>query len=264
LIGTIAAPQYLFVPSINKQYIVDNGLTFPIIIANGSNSGATGTTITVPAGLSTVVFNDGVNMDNPVSFIPSLSNVTINGGTANALTLTNVTVSSGSINGITSNGSTFSNVTIVSGSGNSLSLTNTTLTTSTLNGGTANGVTQSNVTVISGAVGNVTVNGYTEAITIGYGNTGSANTISISNTTIITANLSASCTFTMPTATAGKSFTVLLKTGAGSRTGVFTGVRWNSGNTAPTVTTTANRLDIFTFVADGSVWYGSYAQNYIP
>lgn len=264
LTGTVSAPQFLFVPPIKKQYIVDNGLTFPITVANGSNSGATGTTITIPAGLSAIVFNDGVNMDNPVSYIPSLGNVTINGGTANALTLTNVTVSSGSVNGITSNGSTFSNVTIVSGSGNSLSLTNTTLTTSTINGGTSNGITQSNVTIISGSVGNVTVNGYTEAITTGFGDTGSANTINISNTTIITANLSASCVFTMPTATAGKSFTMLLKTGAGSRTGTFTGVRWNSGNTAPTVTATANRMDIFTFVADGSVWYGSYSQNYVP
>jgi len=113
-------------------------------------------------------------------------------------------------------------------------------------------------------IGNVSVNAYTEGITLGYGNTGSANTINISNTTIITANLSATCTFTMPTSTAGKSFVLMLKTGAGTNTATFTGVRWNAGNTAPTVTATANRMDMFSFVADGSLWYGSASQNYVP
>jgi hypothetical protein len=36
------------------------------------------------------------------------------------------------------------------------------------------------------------------------------------------------------------------------------------GNTAPTITATANRMDILTFVADGANWYGNYAQGYIP
>lgn len=286
LTGTVSQARHLFLPAIEKQYIIDNGLTFPITVANGSNAGATGATITVPAGLSAIIFNDGVNMDNPVSYTPLLGNVTINGGTANALTLTNVTVSSGTItsnaatltnvtitsgniNSVTSNASTFSNVSIISGNINNITsnastFTNSTITTATVNGGTANGVTESNVTIISGTVGNVTINAYTEAVTSGYVNTGAAYTINIANSTIITANLSASCTFTMPANTAGKSFILMLKTGAGGFTGTFTGVRWNSGNTAPTITATANRLDILTFVADGSAWYGSASQNYVP
>jgi hypothetical protein len=67
----------------------------------------------------------------------------------------------------------------------------------------------------------------------------------------------------MPTATAGKSFTLLLNTGAGSLTGTFTGVKW-SGGTAPTITTTASRLDVLSFVADGTNWYGSALQNFTP
>ena len=67
----------------------------------------------------------------------------------------------------------------------------------------------------------------------------------------------------MPTATAGKSFILILKqaasTGGGSAT--FTSVKWNVLG-APTVTTTAGKLDIFTFVADGTYWYGSYSQGY--
>jgi len=129
LTGTVSATQFLFVPAIEKQYIIDNGLTFPITVANGSNSGATGSTITIPAGLSAIVFNDGTNIDNPVSYTPLLGNVTINGGTANGVTisnatfvnltsnaavLTNVSITSGNINAVSSNASTFSNVTISS------------------------------------------------------------------------------------------------------------------------------------------------------
>jgi hypothetical protein len=67
----------------------------------------------------------------------------------------------------------------------------------------------------------------------------------------------------MPSNTAGKSFILFLKTGAGTNTATFTGVKF-VGNTAPTITAVANRLDILTFAADGSNWYGNYAQGYVP
>ncbi len=142
LTGTVSQTQHLFLPAIKKQYFIDNGLTFPITVANGSNSGATGTTVTIPAGLSAIVFNDGVNMDNPVSYIPALGNVTINGGNANALTLSNVSIISGSANNITSNASTF---------------TNAVITNSTINGGSSNGSTYSNVTIVSGTANAMTL-----------------------------------------------------------------------------------------------------------
>ena len=228
LVGTIAAQQHLFVPAIEKQYLVSNTLTFPVVIANGSNSGATGTTFTLPAGRSSLVFNDGTNINDVVTFVTSLGNVS----------LSNVTINQG-----TSNGVTQSNVTIVSGTANAVTISNATINTSTAN--------------------NPQINAYTEGITSGYTNTGSAYTINIANSTIITANLSATCTFTMPTATAGKSFILFLKTGAGTNTATFTSVKWVS-NTAPTITATANRMDILTFTADGTNWYGNYAQGYNP
>ena len=248
LVGAITNQQHLFVPAIEKQYLVVNGLSNSVIIANGGNTGATGTTFTLPAGRSSIVFNDGTNINDVVTFVSTLGNVTITGGTANALTISNVSIVSGNINNITSNASTF---------------TNATITTATVNGGTANGVRSSNVTIVSGAVGNTTINAYTEGITTGFLNTGSAYTINIANSTIITANLSATCTFTMPTATAGKSFILMLKTGAGTNTATFSGVKF-VGNTAPTITATANRMDILTFTADGTNWYGNYAQGYVP
>jgi hypothetical protein len=292
LVGTIANVQTLFVPAIEKQYLVTNGLSNSVIISNGSNASPTGTTVTVPTGKSVVIFNDATNIAETTNYINNLSigTLTINGGTANALTLTNVTISSGSItsnaatftnvsitsgniNSVTSNASTFSNVSIVSGNINSVTSNASTFSNVTVNGGTSNGLTSTNVTIISGSANGITVsnstlvssqfNAYTEGITTGYVNTGSALTLNIANSTIITANLSATCTFTMPSNTAGKSFILFLKTGAGTNTATFTGVKW-VGNTAPTITAVANRLDILTFAADGSNWYGNYAQGYVP
>lgn len=214
LVGTLAGTQYLYIPAISKQYIINNGLTQAVIVANGTNAGVTGTTVTVPAGLSTLVYNDGTNV---ASVVTSLSNATIN---------------------------------------------NSNITSATINGGTANGVTSSNVTIISGTVGNVTVNAYTEGV-IAIGNTGDNVTINIANATIVTATLTANCTFTMPGNTAGKSFVLLLKTGTGNFTGTFTNVKFTA-NTAPTITTANNSMDILTFVADGANWYGNYSQGYKP
>lgn len=253
LVGTITSVQTLFVPAIEKQYLITNTLSNSIVISNGTNAFPTGTTFTLPAGRSTIVFNDGININDVITYVSSLGNVTITGGTANALTLTNVSITSGNINSVTSNASTFSNVTINGGTANGLTSTNVTIAS-----GSANGITISNSTLVSSQI-----NAYTEGITTGYVNTGSAFTLNIANSTIITANLSATCTFTMPSNTAGKSFILFLKTGAGTNTATFTGVKF-VGNTAPTITAVANRMDILTFVADGSNWYGNYSQGYVP
>jgi hypothetical protein len=252
--------------------LVVNGLSNSVVIANGSNSGATGTTFTLPAGRSTIVFNDGTNINDVVTFASSLGNVTITGGTANALVLSNVSIVSGNANNITSNASTFSNISIVSGNINNITSNASTFSNVTINGGTSNGLTQSNVTIVSGSANGITVsnatlvssqiNAYTEGV-IAVGNTGNAVTINIANATIVTATLTANCTWTMPGNTAGRSFILLLKTGNGGFTSTFTSVKW-VGNTAPTITTSNNSMDILTFIADGANWYGNYAQNYKP
>ncbi len=118
----------------------------------------------------------------------------------------------------------------------------------------------------SPTVNNPTVTNYVETV-VAIGTVTTSNTISLTNGTVQTATLTAStaCTFTMPTATAGKSFILLLKqaaaTGNGSAT--FTGVKFPASG-APTITTTAGKMDILTFVADGTNWYGSYVQGYTP
>ena len=93
------------------------------------------------------------------------------------------------------------------------------------------------------------------------GNTSTAQTIDISSSTVQTYTLTGNCTFTMPSPDAGRSFTMLLKTGAGGYTATFTGVKFPS-NVAPTITVTGSRMDIITFVADGTNWYGNVTQDY--
>jgi hypothetical protein len=107
---------------------------------------------------------------------------------------------------------------------------------------------------------NPTVTNYVETL-YAIGNSSTAVTIALTNGTVQTVTLTGNCTFTMPTATGGKSFILILSTGAGSFTGTFTSVKWPS-NTAPTITTTASRWDILTFVSDGTNWYGNSAQAY--
>ena len=113
---------------------------------------------------------------------------------------------------------------------------------------------------------NPTITDYTESV-VAIGTVTTAHTLSLTNGTVQTATLTAStaCTFTMPTATAGKSFILLLKQAAstGNGTATFTGVKY-SGGTAPTITATAGKMDILTFTADGTNWYGNFSQNYTP
>jgi hypothetical protein len=115
------------------------------------------------------------------------------------------------------------------------------------------------------SVGNLTLtNGtytdYTESV-VAIGNSSTTQTIALSNGTVQTVTLTGNCTFTMPSTTSGKSFSVLIKSGAGGFTGTFTGVKF-PGNTAPIITNTASRMDVLTFTSDGTNWYGNYAQNY--
>ena len=128
-------------------------------------------------------------------------------------------------------------------------------------------VTPTGTETLSGkTLTNPTVTDYVETLNA-IGTVTSSNTLSLTNGTVQTATLTAStaCTFTMPTATAGKSFVLLLKQAAstGNGTATFTSVKWGTSG-APTITAAAGKMDILTFIADGTNWYGSIAQGYTP
>jgi len=108
----------------------------------------------------------------------------------------------------------------------------------------------------------VFTNGYTEEVATA--NTSTAYTIDLTNGSVQILTLTGNCTFTFPTATAGQSFILLLKQdGTGGRTVTWpASVEWPSA-TAPTITSTASKMDKFVFTAADSNWYGSVAgQNY--
>jgi len=105
-------------------------------------------------------------------------------------------------------------------------------------------------------------NGYTEEVAVA--NTSTAYTIDLANGSVQVLTLTGNCTFTFPTATAGRGFILLLKQDAtGSRTATWpASVQWPAA-TAPTITATASKMDKYVFTADGTYWYGSNAsQNY--
>lgn len=117
-------------------------------------------------------------------------------------------------------------------------------------------------TLTSKTLTNPSINNYTEGV-VAIGNSGTTQTISLTNGTVQTVTLTGNCTFTMPTATAGKSFILMIvQDSTGGRTATFTSVKWPSG-TAPTITTTASTgFDIISFISNGTNWYGSAIQNF--
>jgi hypothetical protein len=106
------------------------------------------------------------------------------------------------------------------------------------------------------------------------GLSGSAKTLTTRSLQVTT--LSANCTFTLPppNVNQGRGITLLVKSGAiGGFTATFissagngtvnasSNVRW-PGGVAPTMTSAANKLDIFSFLTDGEYWYCTAVQNF--
>jgi len=129
-------------------------------------------------------------------------------------------------------------------------------------GGTLSGAIVAADQIISAPV----MKDYAETVYAG-GNSGTSQTLALTNGNVQTWTMNGNCTFTMPsgsTLQAGSSLTLLLtQDGTGSRTGTFTGVKW-AGGTAPTLTTTATTgIDIITFTTFNGgaspVWHGFLA-----
>lgn len=167
---------------------------------------------------------------------------------------------------------TYNGVTTASGKvltvSNSLTLAGTDGNTMTFPSGSDTVVTLgASQTLTSKTLTNPTVTNYLETVNA-IGTVTSSSSLNITTGSIQTATLTAStaCTFTMPSVTpAGHSFTLLLKqaTSTGNGTATFSSVKWN-GSGAPTQTATAGTMDIYSFITDGTDWYGSYSQGYTP
>jgi hypothetical protein len=222
------------------------GTTGQAFIANTSAAPAWGTLGIAGGGtgLTTTPANGALDIGNGTGF----TRTTLTQGTG--ITITNA---SGSITiaatgsgmvypgaGIpNSTGSAWGTSYTTSGSGTVVALNNTpTLTNPTI---TNYVETPYTATISAGAITLDLTNGTVQFITFG----------------------AASATITMPTAVSGKSFTLFLKQDSvGSRSATWSTVSWPSA-TAPTLTSTANKLDKFVFTSNGTSWFGSTAgQNY--
>lgn len=133
LTGSITGVQNLIVPAIEKLYLINNGLTFGVIVKNSSGSGTT-----VPAGTSMFVFNNGTDVVNAMTYFTGTlasSNATITGGTINGTSVGASSASTGAFTTLSASG----NLTVT---GNATINGNTTLgnassDTITLNANTA-------------------------------------------------------------------------------------------------------------------------------
>ena len=215
-------------------------------------------TLTLPASPSTndqVIIVDGKGTFAANNLTVGRNGQNIQGSASDlVLDLDNVTVR------LNYNGAEWRVFTVLNaGEGDAVTLTGfQTVTNKTLTSPTINTPTITNPTVSTGTFTNPTIDNFTEG-TVVIGNTGTSHTFSLTSGTFQTATLNGNCTFTMPTATAGKSF-VLKLTQGGTNTATFTNVKF-PGGTAPTITTGSNKVDIISFIADGSNWYGNAIQE---
>jgi hypothetical protein len=189
----------------------------------------------------------------------TISGVSLGGSLANLTAGTNITFSSGTTyNGsaaITINASSSAQVYPGAGIANSTgSAWGTSYTTS----GSGTVVALNNTPTIT----NPTITNYVE--TLYAPSAGSAFTISLANGTVQEISLNANGTITLPSSTAGKSFTIIV-TYSGSYSLTWAGggtLKW-AGGTTPTATSTSGKYDIFNFYQDGTNTYGSvFGLNY--
>ena len=86
-------------------------------------------------------------------------------------------------------------------------------------------------------------------------------TIDPNESSLQSVTLNTNATFTMSSFKTGQSVSLIIKQDStGSRTGTFTSVKFPGG--APTLTTTANAIDVITIVYDGTDYLGNIAQEF--
>lgn len=162
-------------------------------------------------------------------------------------TLTNKTLTSPVISAISNSGT----LTLPSGTDTVVAratadtLTNKTLTNPTLG--------NSNLLAIKQAIFNGVVND---------GDSGTSKDIDWSAGSLHKLTLTGNCTLTFTPPTGPSRLTaIFLQDTSGSRTVTWPTVKW-AGAAAPTLTTTASRADIITFVYDGTSYYGVASLNF--
>ena len=102
--GTSGGARQLIVPNIEKQYIVQNNLADTVTIRTSAGTG-----IAIEPGKTTVVFNNGTDVVEVVTFLPNLmvENFSANGSAITAINASNIssgTIANGRTTGASANG----------------------------------------------------------------------------------------------------------------------------------------------------------------
>jgi hypothetical protein len=129
----------------------------------------------------------------------------------------------------------------------------------------ANAVTFSNTISVANInstyISNTTFNNYKEQ-TVSNTSFGASYTVDLTKGSLHLLTLTSSTTIYMPTAAEGKSFTLIISTGSGEYVVSWNGVTFSDG-AVPVNTTASNKKDVFSFISDGTNWYGFIAgQNF--
>jgi hypothetical protein len=144
--GTNAASRNLIVPTINKNYVVQNNTTggFDIVVKTTAGTG-----ITVPNGRTCTVYADGTNVIQAFDYLPSLNVPTLNITTLDAtnIEVTNIKAKDGT-----------ASATIADSTG-IMTIASSVLTTTDINGGTIDGTTIGASTASTGLFTTVGVSG---------------------------------------------------------------------------------------------------------
>jgi hypothetical protein len=122
LTGTVTATRTLFVPNIQKFYIINNGLTEAITVQNTTGAGDA---LTIPAGRSTLVFNDATDIINPNTYFAGavLSDAAvILGGAINATPIGGISASTGAFTTLGATSATLTNPLPVTSGGTGVAL----------------------------------------------------------------------------------------------------------------------------------------------
>jgi hypothetical protein len=157
LTGSVSAVQSLIVPAIEKLYLINNNLSYSITVKN-----STGTGIAVPAGKTTFVYNDGVNVVEAVSALGTTTVLPVaNGGTG-------VTTSTGTGSTVLSISPALTGVptapTATAGS-NTTQIATTAFVTNVAGAlGTMSSQNASSVAITGGTINGTTIGGTTAAV----------------------------------------------------------------------------------------------------
>ena len=245
-------------PDFTAAYADNNGTTFTEAANDGALSGASDVTVVAAPASGYRRIIKGIFIENKDTAPVTITVKYDNNGTQR--TIAKVTLNVGDT---WSTDATFDTYGSLKQTVGTVNLANVTGTLAIANGGTgattlagASIVTYTGTeTLTNKTLTNPTVTNYVE--TLYAANTSTAITVALTNGTVQQLTLTGNATITMPTAVAGKSFIIMLKQDAtGSRSVTWSTVVWPSA-TAPTITGTASKQDIYSFFSDGTSWYGT-------